>query len=282
MLIKENELIAPYTTFKIGGITPKLLIPENEEELVEVIKAFQKKGEQYYLLGNGSNILVADKNLSRKVILNTQSCNYINFKEQGIVEVGASVDLSKLIVRLIEHNLESPVAMQTIPATVGGAIFQNASRNSFKVSISNNLLCVKYFDGESIQYLPKEAGRFSWRYSIFQEYPHWVILSAIFQFQPQSKALSKQKRTESIKAAANKSYLKKTSAGSIFKLKSLKILQYFQGIRIGKAEFSSTTLNTIHNLGEAKFRDVMLLIYLAKIVHWLCRKKAILEIVIWQ
>ena len=282
MLIKENEKLAPYVTFKIGGSTPKMLVPENEEELIEAVKDYQRRGEKYYLLGNGSNLLITDKVLSRNVILNTKACNYIKFEESGIIEVGASVDIRKLISVLIEHNRESPVALQTIPATIGGAIFQNASRNSFKVSISDNLLSVRYFDGKTIRSLPKEKCHFSWRYSIFQECQHWTILSAIFQFAEQPKEIGKYKRKESLKAAANRSYIKKNSAGSIFKTKSLKVLNYLKGLRFGDAEFSPITLNTIHNLGKAKFKDVERLILVAKLAHWICGKKAKLEIEIWK
>ena len=56
MLVKENEILAPYVTFRIGGSTPKMLIPETEEELIAVIKDFEEKKEKYYLFGNGSNV----------------------------------------------------------------------------------------------------------------------------------------------------------------------------------------------------------------------------------
>lgn len=278
MLVKENEILAPYVTFRIGGSTPRMLIPESEEELIAVIKDFKERGEKYYLLGNGSNVLITDNTLSRKVLLNKKACDYIKFKEKGIVEVGSSVDIRNLIDRLIEHNLESPVALYTIPATVGGAIFQNASQNSFKVSISDNLIYVKYFDGEAIRTIPKEESKFSWRYFIFHEYRNWVILSGGFQFKEQYKEVGKEKRKESIKAASDKSYRKHYSAGSVFKIKSLKVLKFLKSIRFGDAEFSPNTINTIHNLGKAKFKDVKRLIFLAKLAHKLCRKRVELEI----
>jgi UDP-N-acetylmuramate dehydrogenase len=205
MLIKENEHLERYVTFRIGGYTSKMYIPESEEELIEVVTNFNNRREKYYLLGNGSNVLITDKMLSRKVILNTKSCNYINFKENGIVEVGASVDIRKLIKQGLEKNLEIPVALYTIPATMGGAIFQNASRGSFKVSISDNLLSVKYFDGEKICTFTKEECKFKWRYSIFHEHRNWVILGATFQFNKQSKEIGEKKLKESLDAAAEKS-----------------------------------------------------------------------------
>lgn len=281
MLVKENEILAPYVTFRIGGSTPKMLIPETEEELIAVIKDFKERGEKYYLLGNGSNLLITDNNLTRKVILNKEACDYIKFQENGRVEVGSSVDIRNLIDRLIEHNLESPVALYTIPATVGGAIFQNASRNSFKVSISDNLIYVRYFDGEVIRTISQEKCNFSWRRSIFHEHRNWIILSAVFQFKEQPKEVGKERKKASIKAASDKSYRKNYSAGSVFKVKSLKLLEFFKGIRCGDAEFSPITVNTIHNLGKAKFKDVKRLIFLAKLAHKLCWKKVELEIEIW-
>lgn len=282
MLVKENEILAPYVTFRIGGSTPQMIVPETEEELISLIKDFKERKEKYYLLGNGSNVLITDNNLSRKVILNKKACDYIKFKDKGIVEVGSSVDIRNLIDRLIEHNLESFVALYTIPATVGGAIFQNASRNSFKVGISDNLIYVRYFDGEVIRTISKEECQFSWRHSIFHEHRNWVILSAVFQFNEQPKEVGKERRKASTKAASNKSYRKHHSAGSVFKIKCLKILEFLKGIRLGDAEFSPTTVNTIHNLGKAKFKDVKRLIFLAKLVHKICLKKVELEIEIWE
>lgn len=255
MLVKENEILAPYVTFRIGGSTPKMLIPESEEDLIAVIKDFKERGEKYYLLGNSSNVLITDNTLSRKVLLNKKACDY---------------------------NLESPVALYPIPATVGGAIFQNASRNSFKVAISDNLIYVKYFDGEVIRTISKEECKFSWRYSIFHKYRNWVIISGGFQFNEQHREVGKEKRKESIKAASDKSYRKHYSAGSVFKTKSLKVLKLLKGIRFGNAEFSPNTINTIHNLGKAKFKDVKRLIFLAKLAHKLCWKRVELEIEIWE
>jgi len=282
MILKENERLERYTTMRIGGYTPRMYIPESEAELIKTISHFNTRQEKYYLLGNGSNVLITDKILSRPVILNTKSCDYINFQANGMVEVGASVDLRKLIKQLAENNLTSPVALYTIPATLGGAIFQNASRNSFKVSIGDNLVSVRYFDGEKIGIINQQDCQFRWRYSLFRDRPNWTILSAVFQFEPQSKAVTQAKLRESLNAAANKSYRQYSSAGSVFKTKSQPIMQYFQGWRLGNAEFSDTTLNTIHNLGGAKFRDVMGLIWLTKLAHWLRLKKVELEIDIWQ
>ena len=282
MLVKENEPLERYTTFRIGGCTPKMYIPESESELISLIKDFDLRKEKYYLLGNGSNVLITDKVLTRPVILNTKSCDYINFQNEGIVDVGASVDIRKLVKKLIEKELKSPVALYTIPGTLGGAIFQNASRGSFKVSISDNLLSVRYFDGEKIATITKKEGKFRWRYSIFQKQRNWTILSATFQFSQQSQEISQEELNRSLDAAADKSYRKYFSAGSVFKTKSPQIMQTFAGFRLGNAEYSATTPNTIHNLGKAKFHDVMLLIFLVKLLHWLRFKKIKIEIDIWK
>jgi len=282
MLVKENEPLARYTTFRIGGFAPKMYIPESESELITTVKDLHRQQQQYYLLGNGSNVLIRDRTLSRPVILNTKSCDYLNFKDNGTVEVGASVDLRKLIKKLIEHNLASPVALYTVPGTLGGAIFQNASRNSFKVSITDNLQTIRYFDGEKIATRSKQEGEFRWRYSVFHQHPDWLILSATFKFAPQSKEEGDRELAKSIEAAAKKSYRQNFSVGSVFKTKHLPLMKRFAGLRWGDAEYSATTLNTIHNLGQAKFSDVTQLIFLAKLLHWLCFKKIELEIDIWR
>ena len=280
MIIKTNEILAPYTTFKIGGKTPKMFIPESKEELIGLIEEFRKQNKEYYLLGNGSNILINDQGIGREIINNRQSCKFINFKEGGIVEVGSSFKLGEFIRLCVNNNLKVFTKLITIPGTIGGAVYMNAGRS--KVSISDYLLSVEVFNGKEIKSLKKEDCHFSHRYSVFHEYKNWIVLSTKYKFDYQSKEEGIKKMSEEINFKKDLSYFKYPSAGSVFKDKHDFIMRILKGFKIGDAQYSKSDDNSILNLGKAKFKDVVKLINLAKFLHFITFQKCALEIEIWQ
>jgi len=255
MIIKKNELLAPYTSFKIGGRTPKMYIPQNQRELIDLIKELNKNKEDYYILGNGTNILINDKGTKKSIINIREACNFIHFLEGGVVEVGSSFDLRKFIRSCVARNLKAPTQLVSIPATIGGAIYMNAGRGDKKISISENLLDVEIFDTKKTKILTKDECDFNYRYSIFHRKKNWVIL--------------------------RRTYFKHPSAGSIFKCFNFKIMKILKGLRVGDAAFSKKDLNVILNLGNAKYYQVKILINLARALHFLLFKKCELEIEIW-
>jgi len=281
MIIKKNELLAPYTSFKIGGRTPKMYIPQNQRELIDLIKELNKNKEDYYILGNGTNILINDKGTKKSIINIREACNFIHFLEGGVVEVGSSFDLRKFIRSCVARNLKAPTQLVSIPATIGGAIYMNAGRGDKKISISENLLDVEIFDTKKTKILTKDECDFNYRYSIFHRKKNWVILRARFKFNFQEKNIGIKEINETLKAVRDRTYFKHPSAGSIFKCFNFKIMKILKGLRVGDAAFSKKDLNVILNLGNAKYYQVKILINLARALHFLLFKKCELEIEIW-
>lgn len=280
MIVKPNEKLAPYTTFKIGGATPNMHIPETSQELISLVKDFKEKNKKYYILANGSNILINDQGIKTDVINTRKACSFIDFNDQSIIEVGSSVKLAEFIRICIDNDLKIFTKLITIPGTVGGALYMNAGRN--KEEISNNLLSVKIFDGKQIKELNKEDCRFSHRYSVFHKHKDWVILSARYNFRHQSKEQGLGQISEELQLAKRFSYFKYPSTGSIFKNKHDFIMKILKGVKIGNAGYSKTDDNSILNLGNAKFKDIVILINLAKFLHFITFQKCTLEIEIWK
>lgn len=280
MITKSNEILAPHTTFKIGGPTPVMYIPESEEELINLIKEFKQGNKKYYILGNGSNILVNDQIIEREVINNRRALDFVNFKGDGLVEVGSSMVLAKFIKLCVNNNLKAFTELITIPGTIGGAIYMNAGRK--RVCISDCLLSVRVFDGKEIRELKKEDCQFSHRYSIFHKQKDWIILSAQYKFDYQPKEEGIKQMSKEINLAKGYSYFNYPSAGSIFKEKNDFIMRLLKGLKIGNAQYSKSDANAILNLGGAKFEDVMRLINIAKFLHFITFQKCQLEIEIWQ
>jgi len=277
MIIKKDVSIAKYTTFRIGGVTPCLYIPEEKEELCDLLKDLTKKQEKFFILGNGSNVLIKDGNLDFSIIVNTKVADFYK-QEEGYVEVGSSLDLRKFVTLLHKDGLRSFAGFMTIPGTIGGAIVMNAGRNSYKDCISDHLLSVKYFDGKKICEIKKDDCHFSYRYSIFQKNYDWYILSATFKIPKEDSNISQKNIQKSLEDGRDKIYRKYYSAGSVFKVFSHKIVKFLSGIRIGDAYIPKENINTIVNKGKAKYWQVRFLLFFVVFLHKILFQKIELEI----
>jgi UDP-N-acetylmuramate dehydrogenase len=275
-----NELLSKHTTFKIGGPVLLLSIPENEGELIQEIKRCKKEGLNYKILGCGSNVLICDKGINGVVIKNTEACSYINKEDNNIVEVGSSIYIQNFVRFCIEHDLEGMEYLYSIPATIGGAIYMNAGTGKkTNLSISDNLVSVKIFDGVKIKEIKKEECKFNYRYSIFHKNKDWIILGATFKLREQPKEIGEKKIKERMDFVKKHQNRKHPNAGSIFKKISPVSKKLLSGIKIGNARMKG---NWISNIGGASFRDVMTIIKIAKIISYLSLKKPELEIEIWK
>lgn len=276
-----NEPMANHTTFKIGGPADVMVIPESEEELIKTVKECKENNTPFYILGNGSNILVNDEGIRGIVIKNTQACREVDVKN-NIVEVGSSVYLQDFVRVCINHNLEGMEYLYSVPATVGGALFMNAgTRRKVNQQIGDNVLQVKIFDGEVIRKVDREDCAFGYRHSVFQNRKEWIILGATFALTQQDCTVGKQKIKDRVSDVIRRHDLDYPNVGSIFKNGNYVIVRLIRGLRCGDAQFSKKTPNWIINRGKAKSRDVIKLIQYAKWLHFLVFKIIKLEIKIW-
>jgi len=276
---KYDEPLRNHTTFKIGGPAEVLSIPENEEELINEIQRCENEGTNYKILGNGSNILVDDKGIDGVVIKNTKACTDIEI-EGNVVEVGSSVPLQRFVKFCVDNDLGSMEYLYSIPGTIGGAIYMNAGRGKkHNLSISDNLISVKIFDGEKIRRLNKEKCRFTYRGSIFHENDSWIILGAEFELENQPKEVGEKKIKDRMEKVKEWPIYKYPSAGTVFKQKSSLANKLLNGLKIGDAKIKG---GWIFNLGDASFYDVLWLINISRILSYLTFKKPELEIEIWE
>jgi len=274
----KDEPLSKYTTFKIGGSPKELVIPDNENELIEEIKRCKREGIKYRILGNGSNLLVDDRGLNEIVIKNTEACNDIE-RNLNTVNVGSSVSLQKFVKFCVENDLEGMEYLFSIPGTIGGAVYMNAGRGrKHNLSISNNLKTITVFDGEKIREFKKKDLKFDYRYSELHEHQNWVILNATFKLDNQTREIGEKKIKERMNFVKENQNRLKPSAGSIFKEKSRFAIRLLNGVEIGGAKMEG---NWISNVDNASFQDVMWLIIFTKVLSYLSFKKPELEIEIW-
>ena len=139
--IKNNVDLKPLTTIKIAGVAKEFIVIHSIEGLKDFLREFVNK--PYYLLGNGSNLLINDQVISKPVASLGQEFSYVK-EDNELIEVGARTPLSKLLSFMISNQLSGIEHLSGIPATIGGMLVMNAS--SFGSSISQKLVKVEIVD----------------------------------------------------------------------------------------------------------------------------------------
>lgn len=147
MEIKENILLAPYTTFSIGGPARYFCCPGSVSELEEALVFASEKHLPTFVLGGGSNILVSDEGFDGAVIhlvnaavdLSPTVENENN--ENVVVSVPAEMAWDKFVMYAVEHNFHGVERLSGIPGTVGGAVVANIG--AYGRELSDVLTCVE-------------------------------------------------------------------------------------------------------------------------------------------
>jgi UDP-N-acetylmuramate dehydrogenase len=124
--VAENEPLKPYTWYKIGGPARWFVRPRSAEELQETARRCVDNDIPIYVLGLGANLLVSDAGVDGAVFrLDQEFFRRVRF-DQTKVEVGAGVDMQKLVLRTVRQGLAGIECLAGIPGTVGGGIRMNA------------------------------------------------------------------------------------------------------------------------------------------------------------
>ncbi len=279
-----NEPMAKHTTFRVGGAVEELVIPESEEEFIEIFRQCLGSRIPFRVLGNGSNILVGDEGLRGCVIESARSCSSLGISN-GLVYCGASIKVQQFIRFCVRHDLQAPEYLFSVPATVGGAIFMNAGRGrALNQQISDSLESVRVYDGtaDRVFLLGKEHCGFQHRYSIFHERRDWLILGGYFRPGPQDGSIGEARIKERMQFVKELQDYNHPTAGSVFKEGVHRIFVLARGWRCGGAQYSGKTANWINNVNNATARDIERLIWRVQLLHRLLFRKVVREIEIWK
>ena len=141
----ENEPMRLHTTFKIGGPARVLLFPETEEQITALVQCARANGVRLLTIGNGSNLLVADKGIDAAVLVMDKHFSAVTVKGNTIfAQAGAS--LMKVCRTALEHSLTGLEFAYGIPGTVGGAVYMNAG--AYGGEMKDVLTTVRYLAAE--------------------------------------------------------------------------------------------------------------------------------------
>ncbi len=265
-----NEQLARFTTFRIGGVADYFVEPSDIDDLINIVKYANSHGIPYYVMGNGSNILISDEGI-RGIVINLEtSFNYLRH-ENEMITAGAGVKIAKFVDYCIQNSYAGVEMLAGIPATVGGALIMNAG--AYGGETSDHVTEVKVIKNEKLKVLSKEDCGFMYRNSNLK---NTVILDAAFKLPKGDKEEISQKRKELILNRNQAQPVEIPNAGCIFKNpkdnKAAKLIDEcgLKGTKYGGAMVSTKHANFIVNYDNATAHDV---IELVKIVKSTVREK---------
>lgn len=173
----KDEPMSKHTTLQMGGPAKFFAVAKTNDQLIGYIKQAAELKVPFFVIGEGSNLLVNDEGYNGLIISNRVS----GIKERnGTVLVKTGTNLQKFIDYLIDHGLAGMERMSGIAGNVGGAIYGNAG--AYGQTISDHLTRVKVFDGKKIRWLPSQECKFEYRESAFKK-NKYTILQAEFELE---------------------------------------------------------------------------------------------------
>lgn len=270
--IKYNEPMSKHTTVRVGGPCDCLVLPESIEEIKNIIAYAKKNNLKYYVIGNGSNLLVVDEGIHALVIKITNKFASVTVEgDEIIANAGASVPYVSLLAK--QNSLTGFEFACGIPGTIGGGVRMNAG--AYGGEMSDIFIEATYLDGEgNICKIEKKDMDFGYRHSFFSDKPEYVILSVKFKLQKGNITEITSKMEENSTSRKTKQPLEYPNFGSVFKRPE----GYFvgklvddaglRGYQIGGAQVSEKHTGFIVNKENATCQDIVDLIrHVQKIVY---------------
>ena len=258
--IKYNELLSNHTSFNIGGPADIFVTVENEDELAKVFAFAKEENKNYFLLGNGSNVLASD--LGFRGIIIKLGGDFLNATVDGeLIKAGAGITLTKLANVAMNASLTGLEFASGIPGTLGGALFMNAG--AYGGEMCQVVTSVKVFDKADgrIKTFTNEEMDFGYRHSALKE-NGCIALSCEMKLSPSDATTIRETMLDLNKRRKEKQPLEYPSAGSTFKRPE----GYFAGkliedaglggYTVGGAQVSEKHKGFVINKGSATAKDV--------------------------
>lgn len=258
-----DEPMSRHTTFRIGGNADYFVKPCNPDEIAAVIKVCRKCGIPYFILGNGSNLLVSDDGY-RGMIINIMD-NMDSVTVDGkVITAQAGAMLVRVSVLARDNALTGLEFASGIPGTIGGAVYMNAG--AYGGEMKDVVKTVRAIDEDGQIYeLGSEELDFSYRHSVVED-RNLIVLEVTLELEHGSREEIEGRMKELAEARRSKQPLEYPSAGSTFKRPE----GYFagklimdvglRGYSVGGAQVAEKHCGFVVNKGGATAWDVVELI----------------------
>lgn len=254
-----DEPMKQHTTFRVGGNADYFVMPQNAEEVKNIVALCKEADMPYYILGNGSNLLVGDKGYRGVIIQIYKEMNHIRIDGDKVIAQAGAL-LSRVGTATLEAELTGFEFAAGIPGTVGGAVFMNAGAygGEMKDIIANATVLTQ--DGDIVT-INKEDLELGYRTSVIAK-KGYVVLEAEYQLQKGDKEAIRARMDELKVQRVTKQPLEYPSAGSTFKRPegyfAGKLIQDagLRGFQVGGAEVSEKHCGFVINKDQATAADI--------------------------
>jgi UDP-N-acetylmuramate dehydrogenase len=261
--LKINEPMKNHTSFRVGGPADIFVTPESTSMLDEVLKICKKEDIPYFVMGNGTNLIVRDNGIRGVVIKTQDKFNKYSIYDDldNVIEAEAGALISRLSSIALEHGLSGLEFASGIPGTLGGAVTMNAG--AYGGEMKDVVIKTQYISSEGkIEILEGEQHQFGYRTSFIQKEGGIALKSWIKLCRDDKTKI--QERIECMAAKRGKSQpLDMPSAGSVFKRPegyyTAPLIEEcgLKGYNIGGAQVSLKHCGFIVNTGNATEQNII-------------------------
>ena len=259
----KDEPMSKHTTFKVGGPADLLIMPESEQDIIDIIKYCNKKVIPFIVIGNGSNLLVTDKGIRGVVIKLGKNFSDIKFVGDRVFAQSGAL-LSTVSKKSFKNGLTGMEEISGIPGSIGGAMVMNAGAYGGEISfIVEKVRCLNK-KGELLEF-EKDEMEFGYRQSVVSK-RDLIVLDVEIKLEKGNMDEIYEKFKDYDNRRTTKQPLDKNSAGSTFKRPvgnyASKLIDEagLRGFRYKGAQVSEKHCGFIINIDDATFEEVRTLI----------------------
>ena len=259
LFLLENEPMSEHCSFRIGGPADIFAEPADADELCALLSLFRRHGQDYVVVGKGTNLLISGEGIRRPVIHIGPRMGSV-VRQGDAIEAEAGLSLARLAVFAQQNGLTGLEFAHGIPGSLGGACFMNAG--AYGGEMKDIVSAVRCVDAEG-RILCHEGSEncFAYRRSRYMDSGE-IVISARLELSPGDGEAIGAKMRELMERRSASQPLDKPSAGSTFKrpengYAAAMIDQAgLKGFTLGGAQVSEKHAGFVVNLGGASFEDV--------------------------
>lgn len=257
--VRLQEPMAGHTTFRIGGPADCFVQIASKEQLIQIQKYLMQVEVPFFILGNGSNLLVSDKGYHGIILQIGPKMNKIEV-EGDVITAQAGASMSQVARAALEHGLTGLEFASGIPGTIGGGVVMNAGAYDGELSGVVTQVNVVNSAGECME-LENDTMEFGYRTSTIKNNP-FTVTEVILKLEKGDREQIRAKMEDLAVRRREKQPLEYPSAGSTFKRPKgyfagkLIMDAGLRGFRIGGARVSEKHCGFVVNIGNATAEDV--------------------------
>lgn len=255
----REEPMKKHITFRVGGPAACFLTPSTKEQIREILHICQEEKTPYFILGNGSNLLVSDQGFDGVVLQVYKNMNQVTVEGEHL-RVQAGALLSATARKALEAGLTGMEFAAGIPGTMGGAAVMNAGAYGGEMKDILESVTVLTPEGEQKE-LKNEELQLGYRTSVVKE-KGYIVLEAVLSLKKGDPEAIKSRMDELKEQRVTKQPLEYPSAGSTFKRPEgyfagkLIMDAGLRGYLVGEAQVSEKHCGFVINRGNATAADV--------------------------